>query len=137
MIAEAGLPRALMAAATLQPALALQRCAGASRARAIRLRIRTWRRVRDLLLCMHGVPWPESSAQIVDYVEVRAAEPCGRTMPRLILSALGYLEERGEVPVEHRISRTLFFIHTVDELTAMLPPEVSAHVEGPGDASGL
>ena len=82
-----------MARGARQPGLAMLRCAGASRARTIRLRVRAWRKVRDFLQALHGVPWPATAAQVVDYLEMRAGEPCGRTVPGSILSALAFVEE--------------------------------------------
>eukprot|EP00974_Lingulodinium_polyedra_P008892 850562-Lingulodinium_polyedra.AAC.1 len=108
------------------------RCAGASRARTFRTRVRTWKRVRDYLMAMYGIAWPGTAMQIVDYLESRAEEPCGRTVPHSVLSALSFLEERGEVPVESRFSRALFVIHTVDDLAAALSQGAPPTKKSPG-----
>ena len=82
----------------------MARWGGRSRAKTIRMRIRTWHEVRAYLVVRDGAPWSKDAVLVMDYLEVLAAEPCGRTVPRSVLQALAFGEDKGGVPVGERIS---------------------------------
>ena len=92
-----GLLRATEAGLTFNPELSLLRAAGAARARTIRARVRTWQRLALWLHAACGVRWPTGTSQVTDYLEERAAETCGRSVPRSVLAALSFMEEKGDV----------------------------------------
>ena len=49
--------------------------------------------------------WPAGRADILEYFETRAEEPCGRTVFRATLSALLFLEDCGGVPPAAALAR--------------------------------
>ncbi|CAJ1461637.1 unnamed protein product [Effrenium voratum] len=69
-------------------------------------------------------------ADVMAYLEERALEPCGPTVPGTILSALGLLESVGGLPKEQRLSLDPVLINFVDGLRKDLetgaPPKKTA-----------
>jgi hypothetical protein len=133
LMVEAGLPRVAAAGQTMNPEGALLMCTGASRARTIRARARRWKRVRDWLMAAYRIPWPETAAQFIDYLGELRAQPCKRTEPRSALSALAYMEARGDVPLERRLSCSEFVLSVVNAMTLELsmttaPPQKAPSV---------
>ena len=57
---------------------------------------------------------------MTDYLEERAAEPCGRTVPRSVLAALSFMEEKGDVTRENRVSTTPMVRSTVSAIELAL-----------------
>ena len=96
------------------------RSLGGKRSRTVRQRVLVWRKVRLWLLRSYGCCWPQSSAQLIDYLEARAQEPCGKTVPQSILSALSFIESCADVDRNARLSQRTEMQATVDSLTAEL-----------------
>ena len=71
----------------------------------LKQRITMWQPVRRWLRADAGAPWPTSAMQIVEYVEERADEPCGWTVPTTVASTLAFLEKAGGIRLEDRLSR--------------------------------
>ena len=121
LIVDAGLPRAKSAELTQDPVASMARCAGPTRARTIRARVRQFKKMRDWLFVVHTVVWPQHVGQVLDYLEMLAAEPCGRSVPRSVLAApLSFVEEKDEVPEEDRISTCQILKTTVADMEAQL-----------------
>ncbi|CAE8672430.1 unnamed protein product [Polarella glacialis] len=91
------LPVLMVASTSLDPDRALANCTGRARAKTLRKKVRTWLVIENWLLATFGVGWPAYASQVVDYIEDRAAEPCGKTVPATAISALRYFEKVGEV----------------------------------------
>jgi hypothetical protein len=121
LIRRADLPLARRAAQSLDPERALLRCAGKARAGTIRGRIREVERCLDWYQVQEpGIAWPRHEFVVADFLEERAAEPCGRSIPQSLLNGFAFVEEAGGVPVEDRISRTPHLLKTVEDLTSHL-----------------
>ena len=57
------------------------------------------------LLCEFArVPWPPSIGLVFDYMQERFDEPCARTVPISILSAIGFMEKAGGVALQDRMA---------------------------------
>ena len=83
----AGAPAARqMVMAFGEQAAPLHPLAGRRRGRALRQRLRVWLKVAAWLHQAHGVTMISSAMQAVKYLELRASEPCGRTVRGGILS---------------------------------------------------
>ena len=119
-LAAAQLPRALHAGLTANPQQSLKRAAGSSRFRTVRARVRKWQVLRRWLLTTFGVNWPGHVGQVIDYLEAIAAEPCARTIPRSIVSALAFMEEKGEVPYEKRMTAMTMLKSTLKSIELQL-----------------
>ena len=131
IISRSGLPKAQAAELTQDPPSSLRRCAGSARARTIRTRVRHFRKFADWLQVTHGASWPKHVGQLLDYLEVLAGEPCARTVPRSFLQAFGFIEEKGEVPIEERYSRAATLRTTVDDIEAKLATGAPVTVKAP------
>ena len=113
LVVEAELPITAEAKTTADPDAALKQIAGRRRAKTIRQRVRTWRKVRSWLLSVHSTPWPTSASQMVDYLTDCIAGGCNRWMPQQVSSALSFLESAGSVPAHLRVSESPFWKNAV------------------------
>jgi len=120
LLEEAKSPRFEIASTTLDPASSMRHCAGATRARTIRLRVRAWRKYRFWLMCAKGHPWPGTLAEVLDYLDDLCNSGCARTVPDSWLSALGFMEEKGGYPLDKRFSLQPVVISTVRSIAASL-----------------
>ena len=107
-----GLPAVLAAEEAMDPDAHLRRCARGRRPATIRARVHEWRRASSWLKRAKGVPWP------LDYLEARAAEPCGVSCLDSILAAFGFYESAGEVPERDRLTRNPTVVNAVLDLRA-------------------
>ena len=90
IIVEASLPFAESARASLEPERALQRCCGKRRGTTVRARVRTWMQVRWWMLTAYNMPFPRRVYHMTSYLEMRAKEPCSRTVPIAVAAALSF-----------------------------------------------
>jgi hypothetical protein len=111
-IEEAGLPITIMVKQTPHPVLTWQRIFGSRRAKTLRNRARAWRNIRTWMMCLYEHPFPSTLSQMLNYLEERALEPCGRSVPDAIAAALGVMESVGKVA--DPISKDLTWQATVD-----------------------
>ncbi|CAJ1387205.1 unnamed protein product, partial [Effrenium voratum] len=129
-ITEGGLPAAHVAVETGNIPQTWARLFGARRPSTLRNVARTWKRFRTWLHLVQGRAWPRTPADVMAYLEERALEPCGPTVPGTILSALGLLESVGGLPKEQRLSLDPVLINFVDGLRKDLetgaPPKKTA-----------
>ncbi|CAE8624964.1 unnamed protein product [Polarella glacialis] len=112
------LPVLRVAATSLDPDRALANCTGRARSRTLRKKVRTWLAIEKWLIATFGQSWPSSAGQVVDYLEDRAQEPCGRTVPATAISSLRFFEKVGEV--EERLADTSLVLSTVSRLEVQL-----------------
>ena len=102
LLLEAGLPFARNLRGSPLDGAALRCCRGL-RARTLAQRVSCWRPFRRWLLTTTGAPWPRSTADLLDYFEVRRSEGAPRTAYSSLLSSLRFLEEAGEVAEADRL----------------------------------
>ena len=87
----------------MDPAKHLGYLAAGRRASTLQAALGAWRRMRDWLETVAGVSRPRDAADVVAYLEARAAEPCGKTVLGLALDSLRFLEMIGRVPEGARL----------------------------------
>ena len=67
-----------------------------------------------------GLLWPSSAMDLVRYLETRAEEPCGRTVPGTIQRSLVFVEAAGEVALGERIATHPAVLNLLEELSTSL-----------------
>ncbi|CAE8658280.1 unnamed protein product, partial [Polarella glacialis] len=112
------LPVLKVAATSLDPDRALANCTGRARSKTLRKKVRTWLVIENWLKATFGLERPTLASQMVDYIEDRATEPCGRTAPATAIPALRYFEKVGEV--ECPMADSALLLSTVSRLEVQL-----------------
>ena len=125
LVAEAGLPLYVTAQRTRDPQSTMGLVAQGRRLATIRRRVTDWRPARAYFLAEFGTPWPKSLEQVLDYIKVRADEPCHRTTLNSFHGALAFLERGGGVPLERQLSKSPAIRAAVEETTQRLFGELS------------
>ena len=132
IVSDANLLAKKIADATLEPAAAWIRLCGNRRARTLRQGVRSWERFAVWLNLAKGACWPRGPAEIIDYLEERALEPCGPTIPASLLMALQMVESVGGVPKDERLGQNSMVMNVVRNLTQQLetgsPPKRTAPI---------
>ena len=82
----------------------------------LRARIRSWRHMRRWLEAAKEVSWPRAVSDVLEYLECRAAEPCGRTCFSSALLGLAFMEQAGQLPRDQRLGASEFLQASADEL---------------------
>ncbi|CAE8728235.1 unnamed protein product [Polarella glacialis] len=118
IVIRCDLPVLRVAATSLDPDRALANCTGRARSKTLRKKVRTWLVIENWLKATFGLEWPTLASQMVDYIEDRATEPCGRTVPATAISALRYFEKVGEV--ECPMADSALLLSTVSRLEVQL-----------------
>ena len=59
-------------------------------------------------------------SQFAEYLEVRAAEPCGKSIPVSILKTLVFMENAAEIPKEEQVGQSLAVKNALEELVLQL-----------------
>jgi len=103
-IEEAGLPVISTVHQTANPTEAWQRIFGSKRAKTLRNRARTWKKVREWMMTVHGIPFPFEVHQALDYLASRMECEPMKSVPGSIAASLSVLEAAGQIPLERRIS---------------------------------
>ena len=96
------------------------RVAKGRRAGTLRKHVKVWQRFVDWLTATFEVYWPESAAQVAAYIEVRAAEPCGKSVPLSIVKTLMFMEHAAEVPQDQHLSKSPALKNALEEVTLQL-----------------
>ena len=73
----------------------------------------------------YGLMWPVQPSHFVGYLEVRAAEPCGKSVPGSLLKTLMFMEIAAEIPVDQRISKHPALVNCMEELVLYLDRRVT------------
>ena len=120
LIKTAKLPAAEIAEGTADPQATWIRLCGNRRARTLRQVARVWIKVSEWLGLAYAEVWPSSCARIIDYMEERAYDEGGHTMPGSVLSALQLMEAVGGVPPEARLGSSPLLNNVVKSLTKQL-----------------
>ena len=66
------------------------------------------------------IVWPTEDWEMAMYLESRADEPCGKSIPGSILKTLMFMENAAEVPVEDQICRKPALKNVLEEINAQL-----------------
>ena len=90
------------------------------RAATLRKHVKTWSKVRDWMKKTFGHPWPKYPEEFALYLEARANEPCGRTVPGSIYKTFIFMEVAGEVEVEDQMNRSMAVKNVLEEISMRL-----------------
>ena len=71
----------------------------------LRKHVKTWQKVSSWMKATFDLPWPIEDWQFAMYLESRADEPCGKSVPASIFKTLMFMENAAEIPVEEQICR--------------------------------
>ena len=82
----------------------VRRRAMGRRANTLRAHVRMGQRMQEFASAALGRSWFEGPGDVMDYIAGRVEEPCGKSVPASVYSALKFLEMSAEVPREKRIS---------------------------------
>lgn len=77
------------------PSMAAFLVAGKARSTTIRSRVRYAYRLAQWLRVDRAKSWPSQAADLLDYITLRAEEPCGSTVPRSIYISFKWMEKAG------------------------------------------
>ena len=120
LVKEAKLPATMVAEQTSDPQSTWLRLCGNRRPRTLRQTARTWIKVVEWLNLAFGESWPSSVSRIIDYLEERAQEGCGHTVPGSVLASLQLMESIGGVEKELRLGISPLLSNVVRNLTRQL-----------------
>ena len=107
VVVEAQLPVLTVVQGSADPQAVLARCTGGARAKTMRTRCRDWKSVRLWLHATHGLPWPAMLVHFVDYLCMRAGEPCAFSAINAAVAALDFMEKCGGILKGDRMSRSV------------------------------
>ena len=82
----------------------VRRRAMGRRANTLRAHVRMGQRMQEFTSAALGRSWFEGPGDVMDYIAGRVEEPCGKSVPASVYSALKFLEMSAEIPREKRIS---------------------------------
>ena len=122
-ITEIGMPIVADVLDALHSGAILTRIAGGRRLSTLKQKLVTLRRLSDWMRAVYGLPFPVKVFQLMDYIEERAAEPCGPSVPGSILSAVKFIELIGGVQEDKRIGKYHIMDNLVKEITLSLMGE--------------
>ena len=97
-----------------------RRVAKGRRAGTLRKHCKVWQRFVEWLEATFDVVWPEDPVHVATYLEVRAAEPCGKSVPLSILKTLIFMEHAAEIPVERHVSKAPALKNALEEVALQL-----------------
>ena len=86
----------------------------------LRKHAKTWQKVRDWTMVTFRHPWPESPEEFVAYLESRADEPCGHTIPGSIFKTLMFMENAGEYPPAEQLGKSPAIKNALEEINMQL-----------------
>ena len=98
----------------------MQRVGKGRRASTLRKHVKTWQHARTWLAATFNTPWPTKASQLAMYLEARAQEPCGRSIPTSIYKTFVFLEHAGEVPKEQQLQNEGALKNALEEINMRL-----------------
>lgn len=132
VIKEAGMPVVALVDTLDDPAAGWIHLFGARRANTLKNRYQAWKPFRVWLETTRGKVFPTSLNDIIDYIQMRIADGCGRSVPLSFHIALSLLEQLGRVPSDMQLSKEEVWIAHVKSWTAELsvdaPPTCPAEM---------
>ena len=90
------------------------------RASTLRKHVKTWWQVREWLMASFSIPWPKVPGHLALYLEARAAEPCGRSVPTSVYKTFMFMEFAGEVGKEDQMQNDLALKNALEEINLRL-----------------
>ena len=87
------------------------------RSRTLQKWVTAWRKARAFFLAAQGTAWPISTSDFLEYLRVRAEEPCRRSALVSAVGALAFLEQGGGVRPEDQLAKDPLVKSTLQELT--------------------
>ena len=97
-----------------------RRVAKGQRAGTLRKHCKVWQRFVEWLEATFDREWPDDPAQVATYLEVRAAEPCGKSVPLSILKTLIFMEHAAEIPPQQHINKAPALKNALEEVSLQL-----------------
>ena len=98
----------------------MQRVGKGRRASTLRKHVKTWQHARTWLAATFNTPWPTKASQLAMYLEARAQEPCGRSIPTSIYKTFVFLEHAGEVQKEQQLQNEGALKNALEEINMRL-----------------
>ena len=120
ILAAAKLPAALNSSGQLCELSELKRASKGRRASTLKAHVRYVEGFLAWLSVATGLLWPSSAMDLVKYLEMRAEEPCGRTVPGTIQRAIVFMEAAGEVASCDTIAKQPAVLNMLEELNTTL-----------------
>ena len=93
---------------------------GRRRASTLRQRLKTFEQISKWYLRRYGLRYSSDVGLFIEYLEMLADEPCGRTVPRTRLCALAMMEMFADFDPDERVSSDRLVIETVNSLEVKL-----------------
>ena len=90
------------------------------RASTLRKHVKTWAKARDWMRKTFGYPWPRYPEEFALYLEARANEPCGRSVPGSVFKTFIFMEVAGEVEEKDQMSRSPAVKNVLEEIAVRL-----------------
>ena len=97
-------------------AMTTRRFGKGRRAGTLREHVKTWLRYRSWLRSTFQVEWPSEPFHFSAYLEARAAEPCGKTIPASLLKTFIFMEHAAEIVKSEQVSATPAVRNTLEEV---------------------
>ena len=120
MLKDYNLPIVRQVAGSRDPSGILSKMAGGKRVGTIRGRIRQMRKLSKWLVTVYGVKFPTEIFHVIEYVQERASEPCGPSVPNSIVGAINFFERAGGIKPEEMLSKSPALINAVHDLFTQL-----------------
>lgn len=124
LLREAEAP-AMLRAAVVEGVDMSRRFGKGRRASTLRKHAKTWAKVRNWMKVTFGRPWPESPEEFALFLECRAREPCGKTVPGSVYRTLLFMESAGEFPPEQQLGKSAAIRNTLEEVNMQLESQAS------------
>ena len=90
------------------------------RVNTLRKHVKTWQKIRDWMKATFGTVWPTEDWEFAMYLECRADEPCGRSIPASIFKTLMFMENAAEIPLDQQLCRRPAVKNVLEEVNAQL-----------------
>ena len=122
VIKSADLPVVKLVETLDDPSSAWVHLFAARRANTLKNRYKSWKPFETWLELHHGRLFPESCKDVIDYMQFRVDDGCGKTIPESFSVVLNMLEVLGRVPEDQQISKDPLWTGHIKSWTA----EISA-----------
>ena len=120
VIKTAKLPVARLIEMLDDPASGWLHLFAARRANTLKNRFKSWKPFQAWLELHRGLVFPETCKDIINYMQCRVDDSCGKTVPETFNVVLNMLETLGKVPLDQQLSRDPLWIGHVKAWTAEL-----------------
>lgn len=108
---------------------AINRVGKGRRVNTLRKHVKSWQRLREWLTATFYVVWPTMPHHFAAYLEARAEEPCGKSVPGSILKTLLFMESAAELEDDEKIGHRSAVKNVVEEVNMRLEGEAPRFVK--------